>query len=83
MFPERDKSAKVKQELRLLQLLDNGNDNGEALLRTALRAGARKVVVKRPLKGPLLGNLPAAYSLRGKAIRFDVYLGSLRQALRK
>lgn len=75
MFPERNKSAKVKQELRLLQLIEDGRDDGEALLRAALLAGARKVVVKRPLKGPLLGNLSPAYALRGKAVRFDVYVG--------
>ena len=75
MFPPRSKSAKVKQELRLLQLIEDGRDNGEALLRAALLAGARKVVVKRPLKGPLLGDLPPAYTLRGKAVRFDVYVG--------
>ncbi len=83
MFPERRKSAKVKQELRLLQLLDDGRDDGEALLRAALLAGSRKVVVKRPLKGPQLGDLPPAYSLRGKAVRFDVYLGSSKAARQK
>jgi 16S rRNA (guanine1516-N2)-methyltransferase len=75
MFPERSKDAKVKQELRLLQLLDQKADSPEMLLRAALSLGSRKVVVKRPLKGPFLAGLAPAYSLRGKAIRFDVYVG--------
>ena len=78
MFPVRNKSAKVKQELRLLQLIEDGREDGEALLRAALLATPRKVVVKRPLKGPLLGNLRPAYSLKGKAVRFDVYVGPPR-----
>jgi 16S rRNA (guanine1516-N2)-methyltransferase len=80
MFPERSKTAKVKQELRLLQLLGHANDEPEQLLRAALVIGAKKVVVKRPLKGPLLLGLPPSYALRGKAIRFDVYVGKVKGA---
>lgn len=76
MFPERSKSALVKQELRLLQLIDRKNTDPSQLLRTALNVHARKVVVKRPLKGPCLVAAPPAYSLRGKTIRFDVYVGT-------
>lgn len=75
MFPERSKSALVKQELRFLQLIDNKDTDPAQLLRVALNAHARKVVVKRPLKGPCLVDVPPAYSLKGKAIRFDVYVG--------
>lgn len=76
MFPLRTKSAKVKQDLRLLQLLDQHDRAPESLLAEALRTGAKKVVVKRPLKGPFLADQPPAYTLKGKAVRFDVYLGS-------
>lgn len=79
MFPQRGKSAKVKQDLRLLQLLEaqgtRGDDHAGQLLRVALAAGPRKVVVKRPRNGPFLLNLSPGYTLRGKAVRFDVYLG--------
>jgi 16S rRNA (guanine1516-N2)-methyltransferase len=78
MFPARNKSALVKQELRFLQLLDqridHANTTPEQLLQAALAVGARKVVVKRPRKGPCLMGLQPAYALTGKAIRFDVYL---------
>lgn len=76
MFPERSKTAKVKQDLQLLQLLDQKSEPPEQLLFAALAAQAKKVVVKRPLKGPFLGDRKPSYSLRGKAVRFDVYVGS-------
>lgn len=76
MFPERSKTAKVKQDLQLLQLLDQKSEPPEQLLLAALAVQAKKVVVKRPLKGPFLGERPPSYSLRGKAVRFDVYVGS-------
>lgn len=76
MFPERSKSALVKQELRLLQLLDPHTIDPGHLLRAALTVQARKVVVKRPRTGSCLLDMPPAYAVRGKAIRFDVYVGS-------
>lgn len=76
MFPERTKSAKVKQNLRLLQYLDDHAIAPEELLHAALAVDARKVVVKRPLKGPPLAGRTPSYTLKGKAIRFDVYLGT-------
>lgn len=79
MFPQRSKSAKVKQDLQLLQLLDDKSDAPEQLLLAALAVRPRKVVVKRPLKGPLLLGLPPAYMLKGKAVRFDVYVGTPKE----
>jgi len=75
MFPQRSKSAKVKQNLRLLQYLDEHSIAPEPLLSAALAVGANKVVVKRPLKGPYIDGKTPSYSLKGKAIRFDVFLG--------
>lgn len=76
MFPQRSKSAKVKQDLQLLQLLDDQHDADDQLLLAALAVRPRKVVVKRPLKGPLLLGFPPSYMLKGKAVRFDVYVGT-------
>ncbi|MGE4558740.1 MAG: class I SAM-dependent methyltransferase [Desulfobulbus sp.] len=76
MFPERSKSAKVKQNLRLLQYLDDHAIAPEELLHAALAVDAKKVVIKRPLKGPPLAGKKPSYTLKGKAIRFDVYLGT-------
>lgn len=76
MFPQRQKSAAIKKDLLWLQQLERAPEEGEAQrLLSAARARAKKrVVVKRPLRAPALGDQVAGYSLDGKAIRFDVYL---------
>ena len=47
-------------------------DDAEALLHAALAAHPRKVVIKRPPKGPWLADVKPSYSLEGKAVRYDV-----------
>lgn len=74
MFPARTKSAAVRKKAQALQLLERPCDDEGGLLGAALAAHPRKVVVKRPAKGPALAGRRPAYSLRGKAVRFDVYL---------
>ena len=44
------------------------------LLQAALVASPRKILVKRPLKGPFLAGCRPSYSLKGKAIRYDCIL---------
>lgn len=75
MFPERTKSAAVKKKFQLLHHLERPCDNQEELLRAALAAHPRKVVIKRPLKGPYLAERKPSYSLSGKAIRYDCIVG--------
>lgn len=72
MFPERRKSAAVKKKFQLLHLLERPCENQEELLRAALAARPRKVVIKRPVKGPYLADVKPSHSLSGKAVRFDV-----------
>lgn len=74
MFPVRTKSASVKKKFQLLHKLEHPCDDEEALLRAAIAARPRKIVVKRPPKGPYLAGVGPAYSLSGKAIRYDVYV---------
>lgn len=72
MFPERTKSAAVKKKFQLLHLLERPCDNERELLEAALAARPRKVVVKRPPKGPALEGARPSHSLAGKAVRYDV-----------
>ncbi len=73
MFPQRQKSAKVKKEMGMLQALLAAPDDEAALLERALTLATIKVVVKRPLKAqPLGGRLPSA-QLKGRSTRFDIY----------
>ncbi|MCI5226509.1 MAG: hypothetical protein D3918_07580 [Candidatus Electrothrix sp. AX2] len=83
MFPERRKSALVKKELQLLQLLAHLDSAPEQLLTAALQVATHRVVVKRPVKAPFLADCAPSHSLSGKTVRFDVYLGGLLNRNRK
>ena len=72
MFPERQKSALVKKKFQLLHHLERPCEDEESLLQAAILARPRKIVIKRPLKGSLLAGRKPDYSLKGKAIRYDV-----------
>ena len=72
MFPERSKSAAVKKKFQLLHHLERPCANEEELLRAAIAAAPRKVVIKRPVKGPWLAGIKPSYAIAGKAVRYDV-----------
>lgn len=74
MFPDREKSARVKKNRYLLQHLHGDEARGEHLLALALTL-ARKVVVKRPQHAPPLDQIKPSGSIRGKSARFDIYAG--------
>ena len=73
MFPERRKKALVHKKFQLLQQLESpcSEEEGEQLLQAAAAAGPRKVIIKRPLKGPYLGGKTPSYSIAGKTVRYD------------
>lgn len=73
MFPERKKSSKVKKEMQLARFVTDCEDNALGMLEAALATGVRRVVVKRPLKAPLLKKGFSA-QIKGKSIRFDVFI---------
>lgn len=72
MFPARRKSASVKKKLQLLQRLEQPCTDEETLLEAAMATAPRKLIVKRPPKGPFLADRKPGYSLTGKAVRYDV-----------
>ena len=72
MFPAKQKSAHVKKKLQILQRLEEPCDDEGALLDAAIAAKPRKIVVKRPVKGPLFAERTPSYSISGKAVRYDV-----------
>ena len=71
MFPARQKSAAVKKKFQLLHHLESPCANEEELLHAAIAAKPRKVVIKRPAKGPYLAGIKPSYSIDGKAVRYD------------
>ena len=72
MFPARTKSAAVKKKFQLLHHLEQPCEEEDALVKAALAAHPRKVVIKRPAKGPHLAGMKPSYSIQGKAVRYDV-----------
>ena len=74
MFPAKRKDAATKKKLQLFQLLEGPCANEDQLMHAALAARPRKVVVKRPLRGPFLAGKKPSSSLTGKVVRYDVYV---------
>ncbi len=74
MFPRRTKSALVKKEMQILQVLLGHEDNGPELLEAALNGATAKVVVKRPARAVTLAGPKPSHSITGRTTRFDVYL---------
>ena len=73
MFPASGKSALAKKEMQAFHALVGEDRGGEALLGAALEKARYRVVVKRALKAPLLGDLGPSVQIKGKTVRFDVY----------
>ena len=79
MFPERKKAAAVKKEALMLQSLTDVQDVGDALWAWAWAQPVERIVVKRPLRAPTLGDQKPSHSLSGKAVRFDVFVRQIEQ----
>ena len=72
MFPERRTRAATNKKLQLFRQLERPCEDEEALMAAPLAVRPRKVVVKRPLKGPHLAGIKPSSSLAGKVVRYDV-----------
>lgn len=73
MFPGRTKSAAVKKKFQLIHGLERPTEplDEESLLHAAFAAHPRKVVIKRPVKGPHLAGVKPSHAIAGKAVRYD------------
>lgn len=74
MYPHREKSAKIKKEMRLFQLLLGEDPDSATLLESALGIARHRVVVKRPVKAPPLGERAPSFSMGSPNTRYDIYL---------
>jgi 16S rRNA (guanine1516-N2)-methyltransferase len=74
MYPHREKSARVKKEMRLFQLLLGEDGDSGVLLERALGIASHRVVVKRPVKAPPLGGRVPSLTITSPNTRYDVYL---------
>jgi len=73
MFPERRKSAKVNKNMQVFHQMVGEDQDADTLLPLALDKARYRVVVKRPSHAPFLNGQKPTYSLKGKAVRFDIY----------
>lgn len=74
MFPQREKSAAVKKEMRIFKKLSGADEDAARLLENSLTKATKRVVVKRPKKAPLLNDRKPSFVIDAKKYRFDVYL---------
>jgi 16S rRNA (guanine1516-N2)-methyltransferase len=73
MFPERQKTADVKKEMRVFHHVVGADEDADMLLPLALAHVNYRVVVKRPRKASFLNNQTPSYQLEGKSSRYDIY----------
>ncbi|MBT4836105.1 MAG: class I SAM-dependent methyltransferase [Methylococcales bacterium] len=77
MYPKRNKSAKVKKEMQIIQKLVGKDEDSADLFEICLNI-ATKVVVKRPKTAQPITQKKADYNVVNKNTRYDVYLGTVR-----
>ena len=75
MVPSREKTALVKKEMRFFHDIVGKDEDSAELLETALTRSVERVIVKRPLRAETLNSRKVDFEIRGKTVRYDVYLG--------
>ena len=73
MYPHKQKSALVKKEMRLFQLLVGEDKDADNLLNPARIVAKKRIVVKRPDYAQPLMNQSTSASVITKSHRFDIY----------
>ncbi len=63
----------------MLQSLTDVQDTGDTLWAWAWAQPVERIVVKRPLRAPTLGDQTPSHTLSGKAVRFDVFVRQIEQ----
>ena len=74
MFEERKGTAASKKDLSVLQALHGHHADDQRLINWAFAQPVSRIVVKRPLKAAPLTESPPSHALKGKSVRFDVYV---------
>lgn len=72
MFPEKTKSALPRKEMQIFRKWVGADMDSVELLQLALKSGASRVVVKRPLKSAELKS-GVVHSFVGSTVRYDLY----------
>ncbi|SFN41360.1 16S rRNA (guanine1516-N2)-methyltransferase [Izhakiella capsodis] len=73
MYPHRQKSALVKKEMRVFQMLVGADADADGLLFPARRLATKRIVVKRPDYAPPLAEVETRSAVITKSHRYDIY----------
>lgn len=73
MFPARQKTGLIKKKFQLLQRLESPCMDEDKLLDAAMGVKPKRLVIKRPAKGPFIANVKPNFSFKGKSIRYDCF----------
>ena len=75
MHPPRGNTALVKKEMRQLRASVGSDPDAADLMRAALAAATKRVVLKYPLRAAgMAGLAPPSHQIRGKTTRYDVFM---------
>ena len=75
MHPPRRKSALVKNEMRQLRAIVGADPDCEELMRVALSAASKRVVLKWPRRAaPMPGVRSPSHQILGKSTRYEVFM---------
>jgi len=74
MYPQREKSASVKKEMKLFRRLVGDDVDSSTLLEAARKRAVYRVVVKRPSGSCGLGGVAPSMSISSTNTRYDVYV---------
>lgn len=80
MFPQREKNALVKKEMRFFHDIVGKDEDSAELLEVALTRAIERIIVKRPIKAETLNSRKPDFDIRGKTVRYDIYLGCRHSA---
>lgn len=75
MHPPRTKAALVKGEMRMLREIVGTDEDSLDLMKVALRAASKRVVLKWPRRAaPMNGLQSPSHQIFGKTTRYDVFM---------
>ena len=75
MYPQgRKRSVKVSRRLEVTREMAGEDSDAEELLKIALQISRKRVVVKRPNYASPLRPGQVSFNLKGKLVRYDIYL---------
>ncbi len=73
MFMAKKKTAKSNKSMQIIRAIAGDDMDAGLLVNRALASGAKRVVIKHPDNGSMLGPEPS-FQYQGKTVRFDIYI---------